>query len=135
MQTKDKYENLEDFSESCLPDSIIFHHSNQQKAFKSGSTEYNKIIQLNKARYTNNIAIIKLAVDLEQDLKTSDVLEYSYNAYGSIYYNLMTTDTLKNNINTENWALVEFSNKKLNNDIYGGFLPADELINYINTLE
>jgi len=132
----DNNENLKDLkslSEISTPDSIIFHHNGIEKEILKGTKEFESIIELNNKRDEEELGTLQLVIDLEDLMKKTDILEYTYEDYGSIYFNLVGNKELNDNDIAVNWVLVDINVFK--NSIYGGLLSADELNNYLYSLK
>jgi hypothetical protein len=118
-----------------IPDSIIFYHNGVQKSFFKGSDEFNEIINLNNKRDSDKLGALQLIVDIDGLLKNTDMLEYVYQNYNSIYFNLIRDEQLEKNNTDINWVSVGYDSKIFKQFIYSGLASADELINYLYSLK
>jgi hypothetical protein len=115
------------------PDSIIFYHNGMKKTFVRGTDEFNEIIMLNNKRDSGKLGALQLVVDINGLLQNTDMLEYAYGNYGSVYFNLIKDEQLEND--NQFWVSVGYDSKIFKRFIYDGLLPADDLINYVYTLK
>ena len=127
--------DLESLLDIPTPDSIIFYHNGVQKTFVRGSDEFNEIITLNNKRDNRNLGAMQLAVFMDELLQNNDMLEYAYENHGSVYFNLIKDEQLKNDDKKLNWVSVRYDPKVFNQFIYSGLLSADDLINYLYSLK
>ena len=126
-------ENFKSLLEFPIPNSIIFHYDGIKKEILSGTKEFENIIELNNKRDKEELGTLQLVIDLEDIMKKNNILEYTYEDYGSIYFNLIGDKELNDNDIAVNWVLVDINIFK--NSIYGGLLSADELNNYLYSLK
>lgn len=120
-----------------MPNSIIFYHNGVKKSYTKGTKEFNEIIKLNNKRNNVELAPLQLVVDIDYLIQNTDMLEYTYQNYNSIYFNLVKAEQLKidnNVVSNENWVSVGYNPKVFNQFIYGGLLSADNLIAYLYSL-
>lgn len=61
-------------------------------------------------------------------------MQYTYQNYDPVYFNLIKDEQLKNNQTEVNWVSVGYDSKVFNQFIYSGLLSADDLINYLYSL-
>lgn len=82
--------NLENISELPLPSKIIYYKEGITYSFNFGSTEYNEIIKLNNNRNSKELEIYKMLFhnDIHELKQSIELLEYDYEKYGSVYFNL-----------------------------------------------
>jgi len=126
---------LESLQDIPTPDSITFYHNGVQKTFVKGSDEFNKISMLNNRRDGGNLGAMKLVVFIDELLKNTEMLEYNYKNYKSVYFNLIKDEELKNDNKKVNWVSVGYAPKVFNQFTYSGLLSADDLINYLYSLK
>lgn len=117
------------------PDSIIFHHNSVKKTFVKGSDAFNEIINLNNKRDSKKLGAMKLWVDIDSLLQNTDMLEYVYQNYKSVYFNLIKDEELEKNNADINWVAMGYDSNVFKQFIYGGLSSADELINYLYSLK
>lgn len=127
--------NLEEkriiLSELPLPRKIIFYHKGVPYVFKYGTKEYDKIIELNNNRDTDNVKMHTYLMPIHgaiSDLILNiDMLEYYYDENHSGYFNLDT---------------YMFSGKKYNGywvrpniigGLYVGLENPEELVKYLKS--
>lgn len=118
-----------------IPDSIIFYHNGISKTFVKGSYEFNEIIKLNNKRDSGKLGALQLVVDIAGLLQNTDMLEYNYENYDSVYFNLIKDEQLQNDNKLLNWVSVGYDSKIFKQFIYSGLLSTDDLINYLYSLE
>lgn len=115
------------------PDSIIFYHNGVQKKIIKGTDEFNEIIMLNNKRDSGKLGPLQLVVDINGLLKNTDMLEYAYENYDSVYFNLIKDEQLEKD--NQFWVSVVYDSKVFKQFIYDGLLPANDLINYLYSLK
>jgi len=127
--------DLEALIDIPIPDSITFYNNGIKKVFARGTDEFSKILMLNNKRDSGNLGAMQLAVDLDGLLQNTDMLEYAYENYGSVYFNLIKDEQLRSDNTTIGWVSVRYDTKVFNQFIYSGLLSADDLIDYLYSLK
>lgn len=126
---------ISSLSDIPTPDLIIFYYNGLKKTFYRDTYEFNKIIDLNNKRDDKNLSPLELVVDIKELLANTNILEYFYQSYDSVYFNLIKDSEIKIDNTATNWVLIGYDAKVFNQCIYGGVFPADELISYLLSLK
>ncbi len=138
--------HLSSIEELPLPKRIIFYHNGMQYAFDYGSDEYKKIIELNNKRNESielhiTQEILNFGMDIDGLKKITDLLEYDYENYESVNFNLnfnytyeVKIDEFPDPIKVENntyWVDVGYSEDVFYQIFYQGLGSTKELLEYL----
>ncbi len=120
-------EEIEKFSDIPTPDYILFYYEGEEIRFDNGTKEFEKILELNKKRDSGEFIGTKGVVNIE-NYKKIKMLEYVYEGYGSIYFELSTEEEME-----RLYGWIALGNSELPvRPKYEGLYPADELMEYLN---
>ncbi len=115
---------LEELKEIPIPTSIIFYCEGKEYIFNYGEDTFNKIISLNNKRDAGNIGSTQGLFFEEKLKKEGMLLEYKYNNYDSVYFEL--------SIDKKSYLFsVGYSEDVFNQNVYSGLDSCDELLDYI----
>lgn len=115
---------LETIKEIPTPTSIIFYCEGKEYIFNYGEDNFNKIISLNNKRDVGNIGATQGLFFEEKLKKEGMLLEYKYNNYDSIYFELARD-------NNSNLFSVGYSEEVFKQYVYSGLDSCDKLLDYI----
>ncbi|MEH7253701.1 hypothetical protein V7111_16365 [Neobacillus niacini] len=132
-------QDVSDITKLKTPDELVYLHDGSETVFNSDNPKFQKIIQLNSTRQTNQLDVLKLFIDYNDVANYGDYLIYKYTKsnYAAIYFKLAPSP----DGDFINWVVNYYGSKLIPGyaqnydqskiEAYGYLAPADELLTYL----
>lgn len=138
-----KGQDISDITKLPTPDELVYLHDGVYSGeITKRNPKFQKIIQLNTARQTKKLGVLKLAIDYKSTEKNGDYLIYLYDSknFVPVYFKLVPSP----DENFDNWVINYYGTNavpsvdkviRTNVDTFGHLAPADELLAFLKSKE